>query len=149
MRYSVFVPILAVFVVRQLPAQRTPSPAVPLNVSSEQSSSRFRLLATQNIWTFLLLDSSTGRVWQVQYALSDTVFAGRVALNDSALVPAASAHPGRFTLRETQNIFNFLLLDQDDGRVWQIQWSLEQQSRGIVRLLSAPVPPLAAQPNDR
>ena len=40
MRYSVFISILAVFVVRQLPAQRTPSPAVPLNVSSEQYQAR-------------------------------------------------------------------------------------------------------------
>jgi hypothetical protein len=135
MRCQVFASILVLFLVRQLPAQQTSSPIVPLNSSAEQSNSRFRLLATQNNWTFLLLDSSTGRVWQVQYAISDSAFAGRVVLSDSALVPAEQAHPGRFSLRETKNIFTFLLLDQDDGRIWQIQWSLDEQRRGIVRPL--------------
>jgi hypothetical protein len=149
MRYAVFASILAAFFVRQLPAQRNSSPVVPLNAVAEQSNSRFRLFATQNVWTFLLLDSSTGRVWQLQYALSDTVFAGRLALNDSVLVPVASERPGRFSLRETQNVYNFLLLDQYDGRVWQLQWSMEEQRRGIVRSLSAAVSAPTVPPNDR
>jgi hypothetical protein len=101
---------------------------------------RFSLVPTQNVWTFLLLDTKTGRIWQVQYAISDSAFAGRLLVNDVALAPAGSARVGRFTLRETQNIFNFLLLDQDDGRVWQVQWSNVDGNRGIVQLLSERVP---------
>lgn len=96
---------------------------------------RFTLTPTQNIWTFLLLDSSNGRVWQVQYALNDSTFTGRLAVNDEELAPPATARVGRFTLRETQNMFNFLVLDQDDGRVWQIQWSNDDAQRGLVRQL--------------
>jgi len=87
----------------------------------------------------LLLDSSTGRIWQVHFALSDSSFAGRLALNDEALAPPAAAHVGRFTLQETQNIFTFLLLDQDDGRVWQVQWSNDADQRGVMRQLSEPI----------
>src|SRR5260370_4161333 len=42
------------------------------------------LFRSQNIWTSLLLDSSTGRIWQVHFAVSDSSFAGRLALNDEA-----------------------------------------------------------------
>ncbi|NBW65984.1 hypothetical protein EBR44_09520 [bacterium] len=100
-----------------------------------RSEVRFSLTPTQNIWTFLLLDSSNGRVWQVQYAIRDSAFTGRLAVNDDELAPPASARVGRFTLRETQNMFSFLLLDQDDGRVWQLQWSTDEAKRGLVRQL--------------
>ncbi|MDE3152039.1 MAG: hypothetical protein KGL93_07305 [Gemmatimonadota bacterium] len=119
-----------------LPAQRG-SPSSALREGPAQSfDPRFELVPTQNIWTFLLLDSSNGRVWQVHYAVTDSAFAGRLPLNELELAPPASAHPGRFVLRETQNIFTFLLLDQDDGRVWQVQWSNDEKSRGIVRVLA-------------
>ena len=101
--------------------------------------SRFTLTPTQNIWTSLLLDSSTGRIWQVHFAVSDSSFAGRLPLNEEAFAPPAAARVGRFTLQETQNAFTFLLLDQDDGRVWQVQWSNDAHKRGVIRQLSEPI----------
>jgi hypothetical protein len=66
-------------------------------------------------------------------------FTGRLALNEEAFAPPAAARVGRFTLQETQNIFTFLLLDQDDGRVWQVQWSNDADKRGVMRQLSEPI----------
>ena len=37
---------------------------------------------------------------------------------------------GRFFLYPTQNMYNFILLDQIDGRTWQVQWSTEKSQRG-------------------
>jgi hypothetical protein len=102
-------------------------------------TSRFTLTPTQNVWTSLLLDSSTGRIWQIHFGVSDSAFAGRVPVNEEKLVPPASARHGRFVLQETQNIFTFLLLDQEDGRVWQVQWSNDEENRGIIRRLSGPI----------
>ena len=121
-------------------AQDVPRSTDRLTVPPRRSDVRFTLTPTQNIWTFLLLDSYNGRVWQVQYALSDSTFSGRLAINEDALTPPTSAHVGRFTIQETHNIFNFLLLDQDDGRVWQIQWSNDDKARGIVRTLTPAIP---------
>jgi hypothetical protein len=127
-----------------LPASVSAQRSVPGSAAAEGQTqrvdSRFKLFPTQNLWTFLLLDSSDGRVWQVQYAVSDSLFAGRLPLNEAELAPQASAHPGRFTLRETQNLWTFLLLDQDDGRIWQVQWSQDEEKRGIVRVLATPAP---------
>jgi hypothetical protein len=60
-------------------------------------------------------------------------------LNEEAFAPPAAARVGRFTLQETPNIFTFLLLDQDDGRVWQVQWSNDADKRGVMRQLSDPI----------
>jgi hypothetical protein len=115
-------------------------PRDQLAAAPTRPDSRFTLSPTRNNWVFLLLDSSTGRIWQVHFALNDSSFAGRLPINEEALALPASARAGRFTLQETQNIFTFLLLDQDNGQVWQIQWSNEDDSRGVVRQLSRPLP---------
>lgn len=107
-----------------------PTPEIP-TAAPRRPDARFALTPTQNIWTFLLLDSSNGRLWQLQYALSDSAFRGRRPINNNPLVAPASAHVGRFIVQETQNIYNFLLLDRDDGRVWQVQWSNDEDQRGI------------------
>ncbi len=38
---------------------------------------------------------------------------------------------GRFALCATKNIFSFLLLDQEDGRTWIVQWNPDDKKRRI------------------
>jgi hypothetical protein len=40
----------------------------PLKIQ-DVAQPRFSLYKTQNMWTMLLLDTRTGRVWQAQYAV--------------------------------------------------------------------------------
>ena len=91
---------------------------------------RFKLFPTQNMWTFIKLNTRNGQMWQVQY---DTKGDNRIEtfLNLSPLVSKEKEINGRFTLYPTQNIYNFILLDQIDGKVWQVQWSLEFENRLI------------------
>src|SRR5258706_13793969 len=58
-------------------------------------NSRFTLTPTQNVWTSLLLDTSTGRIWQVHFAVSDSSFAVRLALNAEAFALPAAPRIGR------------------------------------------------------
>lgn len=92
---------------------------------------RYQLFQTQNIWTFLKLDTQNGKIWQVQYSLDES-YRGEVELNTKSLVEGGNAENGRFTLYPTQNIFNFILLDQQNGKMWQVQWNNEAANRGIV-----------------
>ncbi len=110
------------------------------NAQTLRPDASFVLTPTQNIWVFLLLDTSNGRVWQLHFSLSDSSFSGRLPLNETPLARGTSARVGRFALQGTQNIFTFLLLDQIDGRVWQLQWSNDQDKRGIVGQISEVVP---------
>ena len=112
-------------------SQLAPKGADP--ISESDIAYPYRLFETTNIWTFILLDTATGRAWQVQYSLDDTP-AGRSIINGSSLLPeGATPKNGRFTLYSTRNMYNFLLLDREDSRIWQLQWSLESKGRGIVR----------------
>lgn len=78
----------------------------------------YRLFNTQNIYTLLKLDTRAGRIWQVQWGDKEHRFIE--PLNTKALV--SGGKPGRFTLYPTSNIFTFILLDQETGDAWHVQW---------------------------
>ena len=44
------------------------------------------------------------------------------------------AKPGRYTLYPTDNMWTFLMLDQIDGTVYQVQWSQKADSRGVIKI---------------
>lgn len=93
---------------------------------------RFKLFPTQNMWTFIKLDTQTGQMWQVQYSVKDDEGRFEYDLNPNPLVSIEKKVNGRFELYSTQNIYNFILLDRIDGKVWQVQWSFDKENRAVI-----------------
>lgn len=92
---------------------------------------RFKLFQTQNMWTFIKLDTQTGQIWQLQYSVDDND-RFEYDLNPYPLVTDENKVNGRFELYPTQNIYNFILIDQIDGRTWQVQWSIKDENQAIL-----------------
>lgn len=90
----------------------------------------YKLFPTTNMWIFLKLDTSRGLVRMVQYSMEDNI-RFEVPINYLPLATGSDAIPGRFNLYSTQNMWTFILLDEVDGRTWQVQWSLDGKE-GIV-----------------
>lgn len=103
-------------------------------VASPDDNVNFRLFQTNNRWTFLKLDTRNGVITHVQYSTENRSEMMEYSLNSLPLVEEVDAKPGRFFLYPTENTYNFILLDQIDGRVWQVQWSIDADSRGIWRI---------------
>ena len=103
------------------------------NESTQQSliSVSYRLFPTQNMWTFIKLNTRNGEMWQVQYNMEDNK-RFESDLNFIPLVTKEGEINDRFTLYPTQNIYTFILLDQINGRTWQVQWSLEPGKRIVI-----------------
>lgn len=100
-----------------------------LNYYNPQAN--FQLVPTQNLWTFIKLDTRNGKMWQVQYSVDGNQ--GEVVLNDISLILKSDEEkPGRFILYPTSNLYNFLLLDQKLGVVYQAQWSTNPNNRGVI-----------------
>lgn len=93
---------------------------------------RFKLFPTQNMWTFIKLDTQTGQMWQVQYSVKSEDERFEYDLNPDPLVISGKKANGRFELYPTQNMYNFILLDRIDGKTWQVQWSFDEGNRIIV-----------------
>ena len=103
-----------------------------LHQLSRQTAPGYKLYPTQNVWTFIELETFTGRMWQVQFSTQGEDYRFKTPLNFTTLIPEddpVGEFVGRFELYETQNIYNFILLDVASGRTWQVQWSKEYRNR--------------------
>lgn len=98
------------------------------------SDENYKLYPTENMWNFIKLDTRTGRLWQVQFSIQGYEYRFQTVLSDYDLSYEENTKPNRFELYPTQNTYNFILLDKVDGRVWQVQWSLEEDKRMVLRI---------------
>lgn len=98
------------------------------------SDENYKLYPTENMWNFIKLDTRTGRLWQVQFSVQGYEYRFQTVLSDYDLSYEENTKPNRFELYPTQNTYNFILLDKVDGRVWQVQWSLEEDKRMVLRI---------------
>ena len=98
----------------------------------QNNNSVYELYSTQNMYNFLKLITSDGRITQVQYAINNDAARFECSLNSVPLVDSSQAQNGRFKLYPTQNIYTFLLLDTINGKTWQVQWSIDEANRGII-----------------
>lgn len=111
-------------------SQTRPTNVIQQKIISENTI--YQLFPTQNYWTFIKLDTRNGKMWQVQFSIKDDGGEGESILNSIPLVSTEKEVNGRFTLYPTENIYNFLLLDQIDGKVYQVQWSIDAKNRGVI-----------------
>lgn len=99
----------------------------------EMVSNNFKLYKTENIYIFLQLNTSNGKIKQVQWNLDRNKEFTKV-LNDVDLTFGINIgnYSDRFELYPTQNMYQFLLLDKVFGSMWHVQWGFEEKERWIV-----------------
>ncbi|WP_159021473.1 hypothetical protein [Formosa sp. L2A11] len=107
---------------------------VPVQNISTDSNVAYRLFSTRNMYTFIKLDTRNGRMWQVQWNTKGSDYRFETTLSDIPLVNEEKEINGRFFLYPTTNMYNFILLDQIDGRAWQVQWSTKEKNRVFFRI---------------
>lgn len=95
----------------------------------------YQLFPTDNHWTFIKLDTRNGKMWQVHFTISDDGYQGELILNSSSLLMSDEVEVnGRFNLYRTTNIYNFILLDQINGKTYQVQWNNDKEKRFVSRI---------------
>ena len=86
----------------------------------ENWENRFHLFETQNMWNFILLDSYTGRLWQVQYSSKDLDNLMCIPIND---VELAKYTQPVFYIQPLTSMYQYYLVDGNTGELWKFQWS--------------------------
>lgn len=104
----------------------------PIQNISTDNNVEFRLFSTKNMYTFIKLNTRNGQMWQVQWG-TESKYRFENILSDISRVNTEEERNGRFFLYPTANIYNFILLDQIDGRAWQVQWGKESE-RIVIRI---------------
>lgn len=101
--------------------------------NTESKVQRYKIYPTENINISLKLDTATGRIWMVKIGLGDND-AMTVILNDESLIMSSEEiKAGRFELYK--NMYNFILLDTQNGYMFQVQWHTNLDKRIIVPIL--------------
>ena len=98
----------------------------PIQNISTDSTVVYRLFSTSNMYTFIKLNTRNGQMWQVQWG-TESKYRFETTLSDISRVNKDEEKNGRFFLYPTTNMYNFILLDQIDGRSWQVQWGKEAE----------------------
>lgn len=104
---------------------------------SQHTAPCYKLYPTENMWTFLELETFSGRIWQVQYSVKGPDYRFKTILNGDSMIPFLDSEgefAGRFELYKTQNMYNFILLDTATGSTWQVQWSTDAKDRAVLRI---------------
>lgn len=99
-------------------------------VDAVSQEARFKLYPTTNNFIFLKLDSKTGKIWLVQYSTTGTQLQA-VLSSVSRCLPSEEKN-GRFSLYPTKNMYNFIMIDHENGNCWQVQWSIEPENRIVI-----------------
>lgn len=133
--YFLLVAVL-VFYGPEIKAVNAPLDASEDNDTNTESveAPTYKLYKTQNMWIFIKLNTQDGRMKLVQFSVNDVNDIGEFDLNIINLALGKEKKNGRFTLTPTDNMYNFLLLDQIDGDVWQVQWDFEPKNRFVRKI---------------
>ena len=89
----------------------------------------YKLYPTRNMWNFLKLDTRNGKISIVQFSVEDDNKQFEYGLSDKA--QSDNTIPGRFILQPTENMYNFIMLDQVTGQTYQVQWNFDEDKRFV------------------
>ncbi len=81
---------------------------------------RYTLYKTQSMWTYILLNKFSGKLWQCQYSVKGAEYIMSVVINDVAL---SNTETNKFTIKPMTIMFQFYLIDDETGYIWKFQWS--------------------------
>lgn len=129
-RFFITITVCLLFITAQAQTETNNTAQTASNVPNTETFA-YKLFPTQNMWTFLKLNTRNGMIWQVQWSF-DEKKRFESFLNFWSLVDKEDEINGRFELYPTTNIYNFVLLDKINGRTWQVQWSQDVNKKGIV-----------------
>ncbi len=135
MKVKIIILVLFLLIINVLSAQSTSIKSEPKTTPLiKEEEQNFKLFPTRNMWTFIKLDTRNGKLWQVQFGFNEVDRSEVVLSSISLLSDGVAEKKGRYMLYPTENFYNFILLDQIDGSVYQVQWSLIANERGIYRI---------------
>tara|TARA_B100001769_G_C21998031_1_gene536381 strand:- start:604 stop:1032 length:429 start_codon:yes stop_codon:yes gene_type:complete len=93
---------------------------------------RYVVYPTKNIYTSLLLDTQTGKIWQIQIGIGDNSDRMRSVLSD--ITYSWDGKIGQYKLYATENMYNFIMVNTELGYTYQVQWNIDKDLRFVRRI---------------
>lgn len=87
-----------------------------------EKPNRYALYKTQNMWTYILFDKFSGKLWQCQYSVEGVEYITSFVINDYAL---SNTETNKFSIKPMTSMFQYYLIDDETGEIWKFQWSTD------------------------
>lgn len=81
---------------------------------------RYNMYKTENLWTYILLDNFSGKLWQCQYSVKGIEYISSWVINPYALSDTESH---KFIIQPLTSMYQFYLINDETGDMWKFQWS--------------------------
>ncbi|MDR2926326.1 MAG: hypothetical protein LBU76_10350 [Azoarcus sp.] len=88
---------------------------------SQEPTAPYRLFETKDAQAFVVLETAVGRLWLVKVDVKDNE-RSYILLQEANFADGRERIHGRFTLHPTEDIYVFLLIDQIDDKMWEVQF---------------------------
>ena len=94
---------------------------------------KYELFKTQNMWTYILLDKFSGKLWQCQYSVEGVEYIASWVINDT---PLSYTETNKFTIRPMTSMYQYYLINDETGDMWKFQWTtkVEEGYRWIEKI---------------
>lgn len=90
----------------------------------EEFENRYYLVPTRNYWTFILVDSFTGKLWQTQFSVKSVDNMFSIPINDIEL---STTKRSKFSVQPMTSMYQFYLINDDTGEMWKFQWTTKEE----------------------
>ena len=89
-----------------------------------ETPNRYVLYKTKNMWTYILLDKFSGKLWQCQYSVKGTDYISSWVINPNEL---SNSETNKFTIEPMTSMFQFYLINDETGEMWKFQWTTKSE----------------------
>lgn len=88
--------------------------------TTNDKQNRYTLHKTQNMWTYILLDQFSGKLWQCQYSVDGIEYITSFVINNVSL---SKTETSKFSIKPMTSMFQYYLINDETGEMWKFQWS--------------------------
>jgi hypothetical protein len=85
-------------------------------------NNRYQLEKTENMWTYILLDNFSGKLWQCQYSVQGDEYRNVWVINPKKL---SYSEKSKFSIQPMTSMYQFYLTNEETGEMWKFQWSTQ------------------------
>jgi hypothetical protein len=92
----------------------------PATTPANEVQNRYALHKTRNMWTYILLDTFTGKLWQCQFSVQGAEYRASWPIN---LSDFSNSPNSRFTIQPMTSMYQYYLINDETGTMWKFQWT--------------------------
>lgn len=86
-------------------------------------ANRYGLFKTKNMWTYILLDKFSGKLWQCQFSVKGSDYISSWIINSKEL---SNTETVKFNIEPMTSMFQNYLIDEETGEMWKFQWTTKE-----------------------